>query len=198
MVAGGIDVVYPPENRALHEAIGERGVIVTEQVPGTEPKADFFPRRNRIISGIASALVVIEAAVRSGSLITARFAAEQGRDVFAAPGSPLDPRCEGTNRLIRDGAALLLSARDVTDALKGASRPAQMSFFEPEPPPLLPRGTDETEMKRLLELLSPTPVDADDLMRESGLDAATLSAMLLELSLAGLVTRHANGAVSRA
>lgn len=198
VVAGGLDVIYPPENAALHAAIGERGVIVSEQVPGTEPKADFFPRRNRIISGIACALVVVEAAVRSGSLITARFAAEQGREVFAVPGSPLDPRCEGTNRLIRDGAALLLSARDVTDALCTAPRARQTSFFEPEPPPLMPRETDEAEMKRLLDLLSPTPIDTDDLMRESGLDAATLSALLLELSLAGCITRHPNGAVSRA
>ena len=198
VVAGGIDVIYPPENAALHAAIGERGVIVSEQVPGTEPKADFFPRRNRIISGIARALIVVEAAVRSGSLITARFASEQGREVFAVPGSPLDPRCEGTNRLIRDGATILLSARDVLDALAAEPRPRQMSFFEPDPPPLLLRETDPSEARRLLELLSPTPIDTDDLARESGLDAATLSALLLELSLAGCITRHPNGAVSRA
>jgi DNA processing protein len=197
VIAGGIDVIYPPENAALHAAIGERGVIVSEQVPGTEPKADFFPRRNRIISGMSRALIVMEAAVRSGSLITARFAAEQGREVFAVPGSPLDPRCEGTNRLIRDGASLILSALDVLDALNAEQRPRQMSFFEPEPPPLLPRETDETEARRLLELLSPSPIDTDDLIRESGLDAATLSALLLELSLAGHITRHPNGAVSR-
>jgi DNA processing protein len=197
VIAGGIDVIYPPENAALHAAIGGRGVIVSEQVPGTEPKADFFPRRNRIISGMSRALIVMEAAVRSGSLITARFAAEQGREVFAVPGSPLDPRCEGTNRLIRDGATLMLAARDVLDALSAETRPRQMSFFEPEPPPLLPRETDEAEAKRLLELLSPSPIDTDDLLRESGLDAATLSALLLELSLAGHITRHPNGAVSR-
>lgn len=197
VVAGGIDVIYPPENAGLHAAIGERGVIVSEQVPGTEPKADFFPRRNRIISGISRALVVVEAAVRSGSLITARFASEQGREVFAVPGSPLDPRCEGTNRLIRDGATLLLSARDVLDALAAGTGPRQMSFFEPDPPPLLLRETDPSEARRLLELLSPTPIDTDDLARESGLDAATLSALLLELSLAGCITRHPNGAVSR-
>jgi DNA processing protein len=197
VIAGGIDVIYPPENAALHAAIGERGVIVSEQVPGTEPKADFFPRRNRIISGMSRALIVMEAAVRSGSLITARFAAEQGREVFAVPGSPLDPRCEGTNRLIRDGATLMLSPRDVLDALSAEQRPRQMHFFEPEPPPLLLRETDEAEAKRLLELLSPSPIDTDDLIRESGLDAATLSALLLELSLAGHITRHPNGAVSR-
>lgn len=198
VVAGGADVIYPPENAALHAAIAERGVIVSEQAPGTEPKADFFPRRNRIISGISRAIIVVEAAVRSGSLITARYGAEQGRDVFAVPGSPLDPRCEGTNKLIRDGATLLTSARDVTDALANEPRPRQMSFLEPDPPPLLPRETDEAEAKRLLELLSPTPIDIDDLLRESGLEAATLSALILELTLAGSITRHPNGAVSRA
>jgi len=198
VVAGGIDVIYPPENDALHAAIGERGVIVSEMVPGTVPRADFFPRRNRIISGMARALIVVEAAVRSGSLITARFAAEQGRDVFAVPGSPLDPRCEGTNRLIRDGAALLLSARDVLEALGSEALPRQMSFFEPEPSPLSPRETDAAESRALMDLLSPSPVDMDDLLRESGLDAQTLAALLLELSLAGRITRHANGAVSLA
>jgi DNA processing protein len=197
VVAGGIDVIYPPENDALHAAIGERGLIVSEQVPGTEPKADFFPRRNRIISGLSRALIVVEAALRSGSLITARFAAEQGRDVFAVPGSPLDPRCEGTNRLIRDGATLLMSARDVLEALGGDMR-RQMSFFEPDPPPLPLRDPDAADLRHLLELLSPNPIDTDDLARESGLDAATLSALLLELSLAGRITRHADGSVSLA
>jgi DNA processing protein len=198
VVAGGVDVIYPPENEALHAAIAERGVIVSEQMPGTEPKADYFPRRNRIISGIARALIVVEAAVRSGSLITARFAAEQGREVYAVPGSPLDPRCEGTNRLIRDGATLLTSARDVIDVLTNEPRPRQMSFLEPDPPPLIPRETDEADARRLLELLSPTPIDIDDLLRESGLDASVLSALLMELALAGAITRHPNGAVSRA
>lgn len=197
VVAGGLDVIYPPENAGLHAAICERGLIVSEQVPGTEPKADFFPRRNRIISGLSRSLIVMEAALRSGSLITARFAAEQGRDVFAVPGSPLDPRCEGTNRLIRDGATLLMSSRDVLEAL-GSDGPRQMSFFEPEPPPLPLREPDATDMRQLLDLLSPNPVDTDDLARESGLDASTLAALLLELSLAGRITRHPDGSVSLA
>ena len=197
VVAGGIDVIYPPENAALHAGIGERGLIVSEQVPGTEPKADFFPRRNRIISGLSRAVIVMEAALRSGSLITARFAAEQGREVFAVPGSPLDPRCEGTNRLIRDGATLLMSSRDVLEVL-GSTAPRQMSFFEPDPPPLPLREADAADMRHLLELLSPNPIDTDDLARESGFDAATLSALLLELSLAGRITRHADGSVSLA
>ena len=197
VVAGGLDVIYPPENDALHAAICERGLIVSEQVPGTEPKAEFFPRRNRIISGLSRAVIVVEAALRSGSLITARFASEQGREVFAVPGSPLDPRCEGTNRLIRDGATLLMSSRDVLEGLAGMA-PRQMSFLEPDPPPLPARATDDADMLQLLELLSPNPIDIDDLARESGLDAATLSALLLELSLAGRMTRHADGSVSLA
>ena len=139
----------------------------------------------------------MEAALRSGSLITARFAAEQGREVFAVPGSPLDPRCEGTNRLIRDGATLLMSSRDVLEVL-GSTAPRQMSFFEPDPPPLPLREADAADMRHLLELLSPNPIDTDDLARESGFDAATLSALLLELSLAGRITRHADGSVSLA
>lgn len=196
VVAGGLDVIYPPENAALHAAIAERGLIVSEQWPGTEPRAELFPRRNRIISGLSGALIVVEAALRSGSLITARFAAEQGRDVFAVPGSPLDPRCEGTNRLIRDGATLLMSARDVLESLGGGHR--QMSFLEPDPPPLPPREAGDADMRRLLELLSPSPIDPDDLLRESGFEPALLSAMLLELSLAGRVLRHADGTVSLA
>ena len=182
VVAGGLDVIYPPENAALHAAIAERGLIVSEQTPGTEPRAEFFPRRNRIISGLSRALIVMEAALRSGSLISARFAAEQGREVFAVPGSPLDPRCEGTNRLIRDGATLLMSARDVLEAL-GSTAPQQMSFFEPDPPPLPLRQPDAADMRHLLGLLSPNPIDIDDLARESGFDAATLSAL----------PRHAGG-----
>ena len=197
VVAGGLDVIYPPENEALHAAIAERGLIISEQVPGTEPKADFFPRRNRIISGLSRALIVVEAALRSGSLITARFAAEQGREVFAVPGSPLDPRCEGTNRLIRDGATLLMSSRDVLEFLGGGGL-RQMSFFEPEPPPLPLREPDAADMRHVLDMLSPNPIDLDDLARESGLDASTLSVLLLELALAGRITRHADGSVSLA
>lgn len=196
VVAGGLDIIYPPENEALHGAIAERGVIVSEYVPGTVPRADFFPRRNRIISGLSRALLVIEAAVRSGSLITARFAAEQGRDVFAAPGSPMDPRCEGTNRLIRDGATLLMSARDVLETLGQERRTQQMSFFEPEPAPLPPREAQEADSRAILDLLSHSPVEFDDLARESGFDAGTLSALLLELSLAGRIQRMPDGTVT--
>lgn len=195
VMAGGVDVIYPPENADLHAAIAERGVIVSEQLPGSEPKAEFFPRRNRIISGMARALIVVEAAIRSGSLITARLAAEQGREVFAVPGFPLDPRCEGSNRLIRDGAALLTSSRDVLSALDQQVAPQQMSFLEPEAPAIAIDAPGEAH-RTLLDLLSPTPIDADALIRESGLDAPTVSAVLLDLTLAGRIIRHANGAIS--
>ena len=198
VMAGGIDVVYPPENEALHGAIGERGVILAEMSPGTAPSEKLFPRRNRVISGLARALVVVEAAVRSGSLITARYAAEQGREVFAVPGSPLDPRCEGSNRLIRDGATLLTSARDVIEALAANRVSPGLSFSEPATPALERHDLAETERERIVELLSPSPIDADDLIRESGLDPGAVAAVLLELGLAGRVIRHPNGDVSLA
>ena len=134
MLAGGIDVVYPPENDTLHGDIGERGLLMSEMTPGTVPRAEHFPRRNRIISGMARAVIVVEAALRSGSLITARLAAEQGREVFAVPGSPLDPRAEGTNKLIRDGATLCTRAGDILDVLGAYSLPARNTLFEPAKP----------------------------------------------------------------
>lgn len=198
VMAGGIDVIYPPENEALHAAIAERGVVISEMTPGTVPRAELFPRRNRVISGISRAVIIVEAAMRSGSLITARYAGEQGRDVFAVPGSPLDPRCEGTNRLIRDGATILMSPKDVIEAL-ASERPArQMSFFEPPAPMIEDRDLDDSERALLIELLSPSPIDMDDLIRESGLDTGAVTALLLELSLAGKIVRLPNGAVSLA
>jgi DNA processing protein len=138
VLAGGLDRPYPPENLALLEEMAERGAIVSEMPFGYEPRGRDFPRRNRIVSGLSLATVVVEAARRSGSLITARFAQEQGREVFAVPGSPLDPRAEGTNDLLRDGAQLCASARDVIDvvaplAARGAAR--YDLLFEPEPAP---------------------------------------------------------------
>jgi DNA processing protein len=123
VLAGGIDVVYPPENEALYEEIAERGVLVSEMTPGSVPRADNFPRRNRLISGLSLGVLVVEAALRSGSLITARLAAEQGREVFAVPGSPLDPRCSGTNKLLREGAALVTGPGDVLDVIARPPRP---------------------------------------------------------------------------
>ena len=197
VLAGGLDVIYPPENEDLHRQIGERGLLVSEMMPGTVPRAEHFPRRNRIISGIANAVVVVEAALRSGSLITARYASEQGREVFAVPGSPLDPRCEGCNKLIRDGATLLMAASDVIEALARGSGPSHGRLFEPEPPEFEAAEAKESDRDRLLGLLSPTPVDVDDLIRESGMPAAVVTGMVLELELAGRLVRHPQGQVSR-
>jgi DNA processing protein len=199
VLAGGIDYIYPHENEALHHDIARRGLLLTEMLPGTVPRAEHFPRRNRIISGICRATVVVEAAMRSGSLITARLAVEQNREVFAVPGSPLDPRCEGTNRLIRDGATLLTRPEDVIDMLRGQPMgPADDVFLEPEgadPPAEEPGRNDR---RTIMGLLSPSPVDIDDLIRESGASPSAVIGVLLELELAGKIQRHAGGRVSLA
>lgn len=197
VLAGGIDHVYPPENARLHAAIAERGLLFSEMPPGTVPKAEHFPRRNRIISGISRAVIVVEAALRSGSLITARFAAEQGRDVFAVPGSPLDPRAEGCNRLIRDGAQILTSIEDVMEALETVAPPRADIFLEPPAPEPAPE-THESDREHLLSFLSPHDTHVDDLIRESRLDPQTVSALLLELELAGRITRSRGGRVALA
>ena len=198
VLAGGLDVVYPEENRALQEDIASRGALVSEMPPGTRPQARHFPRRNRIISGLALGVVVVEAAMRSGSLITARFALEQGRDVFAVPGSPLDPRARGSNSLIKDGAALVESAEDVIAALDQApGRP----FTEPDGPPFSSRASAVVEpdahMRGLiLSALGPTPVAFDELVRQTGLAVPVIRMVLLELDLAGRLHREAGDRVS--
>ena len=196
VIAGGIDHMYPPENSDLQRAIAERGLLITEMPPGTAPKAELFPRRNRIISGMSRAVIVVEAALRSGSLITARFAAEQGRDVFAVPGSPLDPRCEGCNRLIKDGATILTSVDDVFEALN-AQNLMRRSLSAEEPVftgrDVSPEGADR---EKVVSLLSPTPVHLDDIVRESGLSADIVTAVLLELEIVGRAGRDGSGMVS--
>ena len=197
VLAGGIDHIYPPENARLHAAIAERGLLITEMPPGTVPKAEHFPRRNRIISGMSRAVIVVEAALRSGSLITARFAAEQGRDVFAVPGSPLDPRAEGCNRLIKDGAQILTSIDDVMEALNTVAPPRADIFLEP--PPSAPyTETSENDREHLLSFLSPHETHIDDLIRESRLAPEAVTALLLELELAGRIIRARGGRVALA
>lgn len=204
VVAGGVDVIYPRENRSLHEAIAEGGMLVSEMPLGTIPTARHFPRRNRIVSGLAYAVVVVEAALRSGSLITARLAADQGREVMAIPGSPLDPRCRGANALIKKGAALVENADDVLEALApmlaapvgraaSARSGAQRRDVAPADggaatTPGEEAGTDAAE--HLLALLGPTPVAVDELIRECQLSPAAVRAVLLEAELAGRVERH--------
>ncbi len=198
--AGGVDVIYPPENAELYGRIAAEGCVLTEQPFGLRPTAVHFPRRNRLISGLALGVLVIEAAERSGSLITARLALEQGREVFAVPGSPLDPRCRGTNGLIRQGATLTESAADVLDGLSGQMRAAARA---PDPPDFAPRqGEIPSESQvaagraAVLEALGPTPVTVDELVRECHLSPAVVLTVLLELELAGRLERHPGPRVS--
>lgn len=182
VLGGGIGDIYPPENEALYHQIAERGCIVSESAPRRRAQAKDFPRRNRLISGLSLAVVVVEAELKSGSLITARLAAEQGREVLAVPGSPLDPRARGCNDLIRQGAALCEGADDVLRAIE------QLPGFRAPPLPDY-RPDDETQSAELIErvwdLLSPTPVHADELARQVGAPAGAVFAALVELSLAG-------------
>ena len=199
VMAGGVDVVYPEENRELYGAVVGQGLALSEMAPGTEPQGRHFPRRNRIISGLCLGVVVVEAAERSGSLITARFAADQGREVFAVPGSPLDPRCKGTNGLIRDGAHLTEGAADVIAVLEGmGKRPlAEERPEEAAPPPLEPTPSELEKARRLvLEALGPTPVPVDEILRQTHLSPAVVSMALLELELAGRLERHPGHRVS--
>jgi DNA processing protein len=201
-IAGGHNSIYPPEHVTLADAIAENGVVLSEMPLGHEPRARDFPRRNRLISGLAAGVVVIEAAQRSGSLITARMALEQGREVFAVPGSPLDPRCEGSNNLLKQGAAPVTEANDVTTALRPIfERPSRFSAQEPDHPiapsqPKQSREPSDEERNRLVALLGPTPVGIDDLIRLSGLPPAMVRTVLLELELAGRLERHSGGQVS--
>lgn len=199
VVAGGIDVIYPPENQELQERIAQHGLLVSEMFPGTRPQAQHFPRRNRLISGISLGVVVIEAAQRSGSLITARLALEQNRDVFAVPGNPLDPRAEGSNRLIRDGATLVRNADDVLTILSpmidNTDTLARSRFEDAAKAPAVPSPTEAPEFGTsdtagvIRQLLGTAPVEIDELIRESGLDAQSVMAVLLEFELAGKVER---------
>jgi len=215
VVAGGIDIVYPEENRGLHEALARDGAILAELPLGTEPQARHFPRRNRIISGLALGIVVVEAAAKSGSLITARFALEQGREVFAVPGSPLDPRSRGANDLLRNGATLTETAADILAQLGPLlqGRPAAWETGPSQPRlPLMPaaprRGatpaipaasapvSEDAALDMIVEKLSPTPVAVDELVRQCQLSAAAVATLLLELELAGRVERHPGNLVS--
>ncbi len=195
VIAGGIDIAYPPENAALQERIAREGLLIAEQPPGTEPRARHFPYRNRIISGLSVGTVVVEAAPKSGSLITARLAGEQGREVMAVPGSPLDPRAQGCNGLIRDGAILVQSAADVLETIRPIDarmvRAPGASFTGPPP-----QDASDTERRDLLSLLGPVPVAIDELIRQSGFAPAVVQMVLLELELAGRLERHAGGRVS--
>jgi DNA processing protein len=206
VLAGGLDVIYPPENAALYDRIADSGLLVAECALGTQPTARHFPRRNRLISGLSLGIVVVEAALRSGSLITARLAAEQGRQVLAVPGSPLDPRAQGCNRLIRGGAILVESAEHVIEALAPQAIPLRLrepaatllSFAAQGTVP----GASEADMDRaevlaqVLERLSPTPTAVDELLRDCQLSPPVVLTVLLELELAGRIERQPGNRIS--
>ncbi len=198
VIACGIDLAYPPENATLQEDIATRGLLIAEQPPGREPLARHFPYRNRIIAGISLATVVVEAAPKSGSLITARLAAEAGREVLAVPGSPLDSRAQGCNSLIREGATLIQSAADVLEAISPMALPRMRSSeqdFRAEP---FADDADPAARARVYDLLSPTPVAVDEIIRQSDLAPALVMLVLLELEMAGRVERHGGGKVALA
>ena len=238
VLAGGHDKIYPSENQDLLNRILETGAAISEMPMGWEPRGRDFPRRNRIISGLSLGVIIVEAAIRSGSLITARFATEQGRDVFAVPGSPLDPRAEGTNDLIREGATLIGSAEHVITALApilgrddwppqaqedaspsddaplwdeldldqrgfGESRTAITPLQQNRPVASDDEGNgpyrvyaEQTPRQKLHELMGPSPLPIDDLVRLSGQSASMVQTLLLELELDGLIERHGGGLVS--
>lgn len=193
VLGGGVGDVYPPEHAALHARIVGRGAVVSESPPDHRAQARDFPRRNRLISGLSRAVVVVEAELKSGSLITARLAAEQGREVLAVPGSPLDPRARGTNDLLRQGAAVCEGIEDVLRALEGLSglrEPGRRPWRGP-----VNADSDPALQERLADLLSPTPVSPDDLVRAAGAPPGAVFAALVELSLAGRAEFTASGQV---
>jgi len=200
VLGGGIDVVYPKENQELYERIRAEGVLASEVAPGTEPQARHFPRRNRLISGVSLGVVVVEASPRSGSLITARMALEQGRDVFAVPGAAGDPRAKGTNHLIRQGAFLTESADDVLQIVNAPeriplaeSKAIDFKAISPSPP-----APDELEKAReaIEKRLTSAPLVVDEILRNCQFSPSIVSWVLLELELAGRLERHPGNQVS--
>ncbi|WJH39705.1 DNA-processing protein DprA [Aliirhizobium terrae] len=200
VLAGGLDQPYPPENLGLLEEITSgTGLAISEMPFGWEPRARDFPRRNRLIAGISLGVVVVEAAEKSGSLITARMAGDFGRIVFAVPGSPLDPRCHGTNGLLKQGAVVTTGPEDVLEALAPLS---QLDLFqqpmieEPDKADGTMLPPDDDDRHAIVSTLGPTPAEIDDIIRHTGLPASSVYLVLLELDLAGRLYRHAGGLVS--
>lgn len=194
VLAGGVDAIYPPENAALHAKIAKEGALIAENAPGLEPRGRDFPRRNRLISGMALGVLVVEAALRSGSRITADFAIEQGRLVFAVPGNPLDPRAGGTNQLIKDGARLVTEVADIIEglgmSLGGVVRHVRDHVAEQQQTaPLV--SVLQTDRECVTEALGPAPTGLDDIVRMTRLDPSQVRVVLLELDLAGRIERSA-------
>jgi DNA processing protein len=200
VLAGGVDNIYPPEHEDLYRRIAENGAVISEMPVGTIPQARHFPRRNRVISGLSLGVLAVEAALQSGSLITARLALEQGREVMAVPGSPLDPRCRGTNNLLRQGAVLVESAADVLAALEGASglSSTKTLTFElgDQPTEITDESLPDGCLNTVTALLGPTPIAVDELTRWCQLSAPVVRAALLELDLAGRLEWHPGNRIS--
>ena len=196
VIASGIDITYPPQHRDLQEEVATRGLLLAEEVPGTEPRGNLFPKRNRIIAGLSLGTLVVEAAPQSGSLITARLAGEMGREVMAIPGSPLEPRSEGCNRLIREGAVLVHSPADVMELLSGFDGTPRSTFREAAPGWQVLDDELADEPADVAGLLTTAPVPVDELVRQSGASSGAVQLALLELELAGRLVRHAGGRVS--
>ncbi|MEZ5850897.1 MAG: DNA-processing protein DprA [Hyphomicrobiaceae bacterium] len=212
VLAGGVDHVYPPEHAGLHERIATDGCLVSEMPPGFQPRGQDFPRRNRIISGMSHGVVIVEAARRSGTLITARTANEQGRLVFAVPGHPLDPRAEGTNALLKQGALIVTQPDDVLDAMRPlmpgphdahrfaeAPAPAPGAHLDATPAyvaTVAPSLPDDALIAQVQGALGPAPIDVDEIARATGLPARAVRIAVLELDLAGLIEHHGGQLVS--
>lgn len=196
VIASGIDIAYPPQHAELQEEIAQTGLLIAEQPPGTEPRGSHFPSRNRIIAGLALGTVVVEAAPKSGSLITARLAGEYGREVMAVPGSPLDARSQGCNQLIREGAVLVQGAADVIELVSSFDGSPRSTFREVTPLTYDPAEELAEEPADISALLTNTPVAIDELIRQSGESPAAVQFALLELEIAGRLERHAGGRVS--
>lgn len=192
-IAGGIDIDYPPENRELQDTIADRGLLVADMPPGTEPRARHFPHRNRIIAGLSMGTVVVEAAPKSGSLITARLAAEAGREVMAIPGSPLDPRSRGRNQLIREGATLVQDASEIAELVRPIDgRAIRRRATAPQ---MEKADGSDAERESVVALMSMTYVSVDELVRQSGASTPAVQMALLEIELAGKLERGAGGTV---
>ena len=204
VLAGGVDNIYPPEHEDLMQRIIEMGCVVSEMPPGFSPRAADFPRRNRIISGLSLGVLVIEAARRSGTLVTARLAGEQGREVFAVPGHPLDPRAEGTNQLLKTGATLVTEAKDILETLEPMAGLVSQAFREILPQPGLsapvlavgPAHVSGEDRQRVVNALGPHPIDLDEIGRATSLSARDVRSIIMELDLAGRIERHGAQLVS--
>lgn len=197
VIASGIDIAYPPQHADLQEEIATRGLLLAEQPPGTEPRGSHFPSRNRVIAGLAAGTLVVEAAPKSGSLITTRLAGEAGREVMAIPGSPLDARSQGCNQLIRDGAVLVQAPEDVVELLSGFDGTPRSTFREAAADSgYASDDFEDAEPADISDLLTTAPVPVDELVRQSGAGPAAVQMALLELEIVGRLQRHAGGRVS--